>query len=102
MSDIEGIPPEGQGAGNFPVEPETMDLPDQMAFGVSVFQMASGEPLMHVHRGPGVEDVSVGELWRLVSQCKLNMELEMQSSKFMQAFDKMRQAQAGAPRILKP
>jgi hypothetical protein len=79
-------------------EPETMDLPDQMEFGVSVFQMTSGEPVMHVHRGPGVEDVSVAELWRMISTCKLNMELEMQSAKFVQALDSMRQR----TRIVKP
>jgi hypothetical protein len=62
-------------------EPETMDLPDQMEFGVS-----------------GVEDVSVAELWRMISTCKLNMELEMQSAKFVQALDSMRQR----TRIVKP
>lgn len=95
----EGIPPEGQGAGNFPEEPKTMDLPDQMKFGVSIFEMTGGEPVMHIHRGPGVEDVSVGELWRMMAQAKLNMELEMQSGKFMQALDSMRQAK---PRIITP
>ena len=87
----------GEALSDLLKDPETMDIPPQMVYGVSVFQMQEGEPVMHVHRGPGVEDVSVGELWRMVAQVKLNMELEMQSSKFVQALDRMRQQK---PRII--
>ena len=99
MSDIGNTPEEHMPR---PPEKQQMDLPPQFKYGVSVFEMTNGEPVMHVHAGPDVADVSVGELWRMVAQVALNLELEMQSAKFMQAFDQMREAKAVANRIIKP
>lgn len=71
-----------QGAAPEPAG-ETLTIPPQVRFGVFLAEMSDGgEPITHVHQGPG-EKVTWGHILRLLLYAVENIRTELMHEKFM-------------------